>query len=59
MPAPLRPLWRLELLAYWQQAGANDQGAWWPFLRLAGLVLWLELVAALWLLGGLRPLSAL
>jgi hypothetical protein len=55
----VRALWRLELLAYWRQRGKPDLGDWWPVIRLAGIVLWIEFVVALYIMGGLRPLSAL
>ena len=49
----------LELLAYWRERSKPDRGAWWPFLRLVYVTLWVEAVVALWIMGGLRPLSAL
>jgi len=55
----LRKLLLLEVLAYWHQKEPPDLGDWWPFIRLAGVILWLEFVAWLYLAGGLRPLSAL
>jgi hypothetical protein len=55
----VRALWRLEVLAYWQQSPGKDRGEWLPFLRLVAITFALEAVAFLYITGGLRPLSSL
>lgn len=52
----LRPLWRLELLAYWLEAPKPDRGGWQRFGSLVALTLTAELIAFLWIAGAFRPL---
>ena len=48
-------LWRLELLAYWNQKPLPDRGGWLRFGALVAITLEIEVIVALWLSGALRP----